>query len=157
MDKMWITVAKNIFSKDVSVINDGKIYGNNSVFYSINSKKIYKKTFMDIHGMILKQFLKLFFQQEQWRKMGVGFKNLNIEYLNEKGRWRRILKPVEITPKFDKTNNFVNKAHYMNYLIQFDEIKTKGIRINGDAGGGDHWHEDSKDYFFTSIAELAIY
>ena len=46
---------------------------------------------------------------------------------------------------------------YMNYLIQFDEIKTKGIRINGDAGGGDHWHEDSKDYFFTSIAELAIY
>ena len=29
MDKMWITVAKNIFSKDVSVINDGKIYGNN--------------------------------------------------------------------------------------------------------------------------------
>ena len=38
------------------------------------TKKIYKKTFMDIHGMILKQFLKLFFQQEQWRKMGVGFK-----------------------------------------------------------------------------------
>ena len=45
MDKMWITVAKNIFSKDVSVINDGKIYGNNSVFYSINSKKNMQKNF----------------------------------------------------------------------------------------------------------------
>ena len=88
---------------------------------------------------------------------GGWFQNLNIEYLNQKGRWRRILKPVEITPKFDKSNNFVNKAHYMNYLIQFDEIKTKGIRISGNAGGGDHWHEDSKDYFFTSIAELAVY
>ena len=95
-------------------------------------KKIYKKTFMDIHGMILKQFLKIIFNRNNGGKWG-WFQNLNIEYLNEKGRWRRILKPVEITPKFDKTNNFVNKAHYMNYLIQFDEIKTKD-KNNGDAG-----------------------
>ena len=157
MDKMWITVAKNIFSKDVSVINDGKIYGNNSVFYSINSKKNIQKNFYGYTWNDTKTISKIIFSTGTMEENGGWFQNLNIEYLNEKGRWRRILKPVEITPKFDKSNNFVNKAHYMNYLIQFDEIKTKGIRINGDAGGGDHWHEDSKDYFFTSIAELAIY
>ena len=52
-------------------------------FFIVSIKKNIQKTFMDIHGMILKQFLKLFFQQEQWRKMG-WFQNLNIEYLNEK-------------------------------------------------------------------------
>ena len=36
-------------------------------------------------------------------------------------------------------------------------MKLKQSANYGDAGGGDHWHEDSKDYFFTSIAELAVY
>jgi hypothetical protein len=48
------------------------------------------------------------------------------------------------------------KPHFAEYLINFDVVKTKAIRIIGKAGGGSHWYKKRIPYF-TSITELKVH
>ena len=154
---MWITVGKKIFSNDVSIINDGKYHGDNSVFYSINDSN---KSFIDYYGYEwenTKLIGNIVFRTGSMEENGGWFKNIEIEYINNKGDWIKLKEGFSISPEFDNSNSALNKSHFVDYLIDFSPIKTKGIRITGYAGGGDHWHESSKNSYFTSITELEVY
>jgi hypothetical protein len=156
-DKMWITVGKKIFSNDVSIINDGKYLGDNSVFYSINDSN---KSFIDYYGYEwdnTKLIGNIVFRTGSMEENGGWFKNIEIEYINDKGNWEKLSDGFSISPEFDNSNSALNKSHFVDYLIEFSPINTKGIRITGYAGGGEHWHELSKNSYFTSITELEIY
>ena len=156
-DKMWITVGKKIFSNDVSIINDGKYHGDNSVFYSINDSN---KSFIDYYGYEWenpKLIGNIVFRTGSMEENGGWFKNIEIEYINNNGDWVKLKEGFSISPEFDNSNSALNKSHFVDYLIDFSPINTKGIRITGYAGGGDHWHELSKNSYFTSITELEVY
>ncbi|MDG2397662.1 MAG: ADP-ribosylglycohydrolase family protein [Flavobacteriaceae bacterium] len=156
-DNMWITVGKNLFSDNISIINDGKIGGDRSVFYSIDNAKTPHEDYYGYKWETPVNIGNIVFTTGSMEENGGWFKNLKVEIINKKGVWEKIKTPIQILPKFDFSNNFINKAHFMSYRIQFDEVKTSGIRIIGDAGGVDHYHHGSKNVFFTSITELEIY
>jgi len=155
-DKMWITVGRNLLSDNVSIINDGKMFGESSVFYSITDSEL---PHQDYYGYLWNQEREIgniIFRTGPMEENGSWFQSLRVEYLNDSGTWTSASNLV-ILPKFDTTNEALNKAHFMNYRLKFNPVKSTGIRIIGDAGGGTHWDIDSKNIYYTSITELAVY
>ncbi len=155
-DKMWITIGRNLLSNNVSIINDGKWSGDGSVFYSINNSKLPHE---DYYGYLWKQEKEIgniAFRTGPMEENGTWFQSLRVEYLDESGKWATAGE-LDIFPTFDTTNLALNKAHFINFRLKFKPVKSTGIRIIGDAGGGSHWEINSSNIYYTSITELAIY
>ena len=155
-DNMWLTVGRNLLSDNVSIINDGKWSGDCSVFYSINDSK---SPHEDYYGYLWKQEKEIgniAFRTGPMEENGSWFQSLRVEYLDNSGKWA-IANELDIFPTFDTTNLALNKAHFVNFRLQFTPVKSTGIRVIGNAGGGTHWEKNSKNIYYTSITELEVY
>ena len=155
-DAMWVTVGKNLLSDDVSVINDGRWTGDRSVFYSVNDANGPREDFYGYRWEEPRSIANLAFRTGTMEENGAWFTSLRAEYLDEAGSWTEV-EDLAVSPEFDTTNLELNKAHYTLYRVGFEPVRTRGIRIIGQAGGGSHWHEPSNNIFYTSITELAVY
>ena len=155
-DAMWVTVAKNLLSDEVSVVNDGTWTGDGSVFYSVNGASGPREDHYGYRWEEHRSVATLVFRTGTMEENGAWFTSLRAEYLNEAGEWTGV-EDLEIHPVFDTTNLELNKAHYTQYRLGFEPVRTRGIRIIGSAGGGSHWHEPSNGIHYTSITELAVY
>ncbi|HOI88170.1 MAG TPA: ADP-ribosylglycohydrolase family protein [Lentimicrobium sp.] len=158
MDSCWYTFGKSLYAKTVDVINDGKIYGPGSVFYSLAAKaKIPKVDYYGYGWNEAKTVGMIVFNTGGMEEFGGWFTSLSVQYLNEAGRWA----PVEnytLSPPLPASDIVFIQPHYAEYVLKFDPVTTKGIRILGDAMVQDHWNKYTKNVSaFTSITELSVY
>ena len=72
--------------------------------------------------------------------------------------WTKI-ENIDISPKLNTDNSQWLKPAFMDFLVSFPKIETKGIRIIGLSGGIEK--DAANAYlgieYYTSIAELAVY
>jgi hypothetical protein len=158
LDSCWYTFGKSMYAKTIDVINDGKVRGEGSVFYSLAAKANIPK--VDYYGYGWnepQQVSMMAFHTGGMEEFGGWFTSLNVQYQDESGKWV----PVEnmiMTPSLPESNVVFNQPHFVEYVIRFDPVKTKGIRIIGDAMVQGHWNKYTKNVSsFTSITELSVY
>jgi hypothetical protein len=158
LDSCWYTFGKSLYAKTVDVINDGKVRGEGSVFYSLAAKANIPK--VDYYGYGWnepQQVSMMAFHTGGMEEFGGWFTSLNVQYQDESGKWV----PVEnltMTPPLPESNVVFYQPHFVEYVIRFDPVKTKGIRIIGDAMVQGHWNKYTKNVSsFTSITELSVY
>jgi len=158
LDSCWYTFGKSMYSNTVDVIRDGKTTGVNSVFYSLAAKAKLPK--VDYYGYEWKEAQDIdmiTFHTGGMEEFGGWFTSLNVQYKNEKGKWVSVPKNV-FTPPLPETDIVFFQPHFVEYVISFPAVKTKAIRIIGDAAIQDHWNKYTKNISgFTSISELSVY
>jgi hypothetical protein len=158
LDSCWYTFGKSMYAKDISVINDGKTSGEGSVFYSLAAKAKIPK--VDYYGYGWKQPRKismLALHTGCLEEFGGWFTSLNVQYMNESGKWVPVEK-ITISPPLPETDIVFYQPHFVEYVISFETVETKAIRIIGDAKVQDHWNKFTKQVSaFTSITELSVY
>lgn len=158
LDSCWHTFGTSLYAKDVKVINDGLTGGQGSVFYSLAAKAKIPK--VDYYGYGWKQPQKissLVLNTGGMEEFGGWFTSLNVQYLNEAGRWVPV-ETISINPPLPASDIVFIQPHFAEYVISFEPVTTKGIRIIGDAMIQDHWNKYTKNVSgFTSITELSVY
>lgn len=158
LDSCWVTFGKSLYAGDVSVINDGKKYGRESVFYSLASKSKMPK--VDYYGYgwnDSRQVSMVCLSTGGMEEFGGWFTSLNVQYLNEAGRWVSV-ENAAVKPSLPASDIVFIQPHYAEYMISFNPVSTKGIRIIGDAAVQGHWNKYTKNVSgFTSITELSVY
>lgn len=158
LDSCWTTFGKSMYAGKVDIIRDGKVNGEGSVFYSIAAEAKIPK--VDYYGYEWKEdqvIDMMAFHTGGMEEFGGWFTSLNVQYKNDEGKWV----PVEntaINPPLPKTDIVFFQPHFAEYVISFKPVKTKAIRIIGDAAIQDHWNKYTKKVSgFTSISELSVY
>lgn len=158
LDSCWTTFGNSMYANTPEIIRDGKLNGTGSVFYSLAAKAKIPK--VDYYGYEWKddQVIDMIvFNTGGMEEFGGWFTSLNVQYKNEEGKWV----PAEgtsINPPLPETDIVFFQPHFAEYIISFNPVKTKAIRIIGDAMIQDHWHKYTKNVSgFTSIAELGVY
>jgi hypothetical protein len=158
LDSCWTTFGKSIYAKNAEIIRDGKINGVGSVFYSLAAKTKIPK--VDYYGYEWNEELDismLVFNTGGMEEFGGWFTSLNVQYKNEDEKWVSVQK-CTINPPLPKTDVVFFQPHFAEYVISFDPVKTKAIRIIGDAMIQDHWNKYTKNVSgFTSITELSVH
>lgn len=158
LDSCWYTFGKSMYAKTPDVIRDGKLNGAGSVFYSLAAKAKIPK--IDYYGYEWKEDQNidlLVFNTGGMEEFGGWFTSLNVQYKNEAGKWVPVEK-ITINPPLPKTDIVFFQPHFAEYVISFQPVKTKAIRIIGDAMIQDHWNKYTKKISgFTSITELSVY
>ncbi len=158
LDSCWFTFGKSLYAKDVSVINDGITSGAASVFYSLAAKAKLPK--VDYYGYGWNHEVEpamIIFNTGGMEEFGGWFSSLSVQYLDPAGRWVNA-ENVRLQPGLPASGEVFIQPHNAQYLITFDKVKTKGIRIIGDAAIQSHWHKYTKNVSgFTSITELSVY
>ncbi len=158
LDSCWYTFGKSMYAKDVEVIRDGKTTGAGSVFYSLAAKSKLPK--VDYYGYIWKteqDVDMIAFHTGCMEEFGGWYTSLNVQYLDEKGKWQNAEK-TKIEPPMPETDIVYYQPHFVEYILSFIPVKTKGIRIIGDAKIETHWNKYTKNVSgFTSITELSVY
>jgi hypothetical protein len=158
LDSCWYTFGKPMYAKNVDVIRDGKLSGEGSVFYSLAAKSRIPKVDYFGYGWKEDQSIdKLAFHTGCMEEFGGWFTSLNVQYLNDEGKWVAV-ENQSFNPAFPKTDIVYYQPHFVEYLISFDPVKTKGIRIIGDTKVEQHWNKYTKNVSsFISITELSVY
>lgn len=158
LDSCWYTFGKSLYSKTVDVINDGRTDGPGSVFYSIAAKANIPK--VDYYGYAWKDpenIGMIAFHTGGMEEFGGWFTSLNVQYLDERGKWQPV-PDIAITPAMPESGLVFIQPHFAEYVITFAPVKTRAIRIIGDAMVQSHWNRYTKNVSaFTSITELSVY
>ncbi len=158
LDSCWTTFGNSMYAKTPEVIRDGKINGAGSVFYSLASKaKIPKVDYYGYEWESEQVIDMLVFNTGGMEEFGGWFTSLNVQYKNEEGKWLSVNNST-FSPTLPKTDVIFIQPHFAEYVISFEPLKTKAIRIIGDAMIQDHWHKYTKNVSgFTSITELSVH
>jgi hypothetical protein len=158
LDSCWYTLGKPMYAQHVEVINDGKTTGPGSVFYSLAAKaKIPKVDYYGYGWKTPQKISMMALHTGCLEEFGGWFTSLNVQYLNEAGKWTPVEK-ISITPPLPETDIVFFQPHFVEYVISFDPVETKAIRIIGDAKIESHWNKYTKQVSgFTSVTELSVY
>ena len=158
LDSCWYTFGKPMYAKNVEVINDGKTSGAGSVFYSLAAKtKIPKVDYYGYGWKTPQKISMLALHTGCLEEFGGWFTSLNVQYLNEAGKWTPVEK-ISIIPALPTTDIVFFQPHFVEYVISFDPVESKAIRIIGDAKIEGHWNKYTKNVSgFTSVTELSVY
>ena len=158
LDSCWFTFGKTMYAKNVDVINDGILSGPGSVFYSLAAKtKIPKVDYFGYGWDAPQKISMLAFHTGCLEEFGGWLTSLNVQYLDEKGKWQPVIQTL-IDPPLPETDIVFYQPHFVEYTISFPTIETKAIRIIGDTKIEGHWNKYTKNVSgFTSITELSVY
>ena len=155
-DSMWVSISPSMFAKDIQIINDGKINGQGSVFYSINHSFRQKNDYYGYEWNEKKLIGLIGFHSGSMEEFGGWFRTLNVEYQDNHLNWK-LVEGLKLIPALVNGDNTELKPDFVEYLISFTPVSTKAIRIIGEAGGGEHWFSKGKTPYFTSITELSVH
>ncbi len=158
LDSCWYTFGKPMYAKNVEVINDGITSGAGSVFYSLAAKtKIPKIDYYGYGWKTPQKISMLALHTGCLEEFGGWFTSLNVQYMNEAGKWVSVEK-ISISPALPATDIVFFQPHFVEYVISFPTVETKAIRIIGDAKIEGHWNKYTKNVSgFTSVTELSVY
>lgn len=158
LDSCWTTFGNSMYSDTPEIIRDGKLNGAGSVFYSLASKSKIPK--VDYYGYAWEEDQEIdmmVFNTGGMEEFGGWFTSLNVQYKNADGKWVNA-EQTSIQPGLPNTDIVFFQPHFAEYVITFKSVKTKAVRIIGDAMIQDHWNKYTKNVSgFTSIAELGVY
>ena len=91
---------------------------------------------------------------EEW---GGWFTSLEVQYQDEAGEWRTA-QLLSIEPGLDFDHSQWLKGAYIDQSLTIDPVKTRAIRIIGDAGGIEQDARNGGERrHYTAISELAVY
>jgi ADP-ribosylglycohydrolase len=154
----WITFGKPIYADTVSVINDGKVNGDGSVFYSIEGK--FNKPKIDWFGYEWKEpkdINMMAFNGGCLEEFGGWFTDVDIQYRDETGHWKNV-GDFTSTPALPETDIVFFQPHFAEYVFEFPTVRTSAIRILLQTADIDHWNKPTKGTSdFISITELSVY
>ena len=158
LDSCWYTFGKSMYAKKVDIINDGITDGPGSVFYSLAAKsKIPKVDYYGYGWKTPQKISMMAFHAGCLEEFGGWFTSLNVQYLNEAGKWTPV-ENISINPALPATDVVFYQPQFAEFVISFQTVETKAIRIIGDAKIQDHWNKYTKNVSgFTSITELSVY
>lgn len=158
LDSCWYTFGKSMYAKEVDVINDGKTTGAGSVFYSLAAKTKIPKVDYYGYGWDTSQKVSMIaLHTGCLEEFGGWFTSLNVQYMNEAGQWVPV-ENISFVPALPETDVVFYQPHFVEYVISFNTVETKAIRIIGDAKIQDHWNKYTKQVSgFTSVTELSVY
>ncbi len=158
-DAMWLSVPRSFYAEDLEpIIRDGQTLGSGSTFYSIEGEVAQQRDFYG-YEWVEEQWIGLIaYHTGTVEENGGWFKTLKAEYRDGAGNWREVedfvLSP-KLPPELPEGVNPYNKPHFVEYLLAFKPVRTKAVRIVGEAGSASHWK--SKKIPFTSISELTVH
>ncbi len=154
----WITFGHPMYADNVNVINDGIKNGVGSVYYSLAGLNIEPKIDFFGYGWDQEQQINmLVLNMGCLEEFGGWFTSLNIQYIDENGRWANIA-GYKSTPELPETNIVFFQPHFAQFVLEFPTVKTTGIRIIMDTKLQEHWHKYTKNVTgFISITELGVY
>lgn len=158
LDSCWFTFGKPIYAPNVNVINDGITYGEGQIFYSLAAKANIPKVDYYGFGWKTEQNISMIaFQSGCLEEFGGWFTSLNVQYLNDKGKWVSVSN-LKMSPELPASDVVFIQPQNAEYILSFESVSTKGIRIIGDAAVAKHWNKYTKKVSgFTSITELSVY
>ncbi|WP_445733571.1 ADP-ribosylglycohydrolase family protein [Mariniflexile sp.] len=158
LDSSWTTFGHSMYAKTPKIINDGVFNGANSVFYSLAAKaKIPKVDYYGYAWNEAQTMDMIVFNTGGMEEFGGWFTSLNVQYKNNEGKWVAVEKQ-SINPKLPETDIIFFQPHFAEYILTFQPVTTKAIRIIGDAAIQDHWNKYTKNVSgFTSITELSVH
>ena len=158
LDSCWLTFGKPMYAKTVDVIRDGVKKGAGSVFYSLASKSSAPKIDYFGYGWAEPQTIDMIeFNTGCLEEFGGWFSSLNIQYLDDRGRWRDVGQYTS-TPQLPETDIVFFQPHFAQFVLEFAPVTTHGIRILLDTKYQYHWHKYTRGVSnFTSITELGVY
>jgi hypothetical protein len=157
-DSMWYSYGKSLYAEKADIIRDGKTGGPQSVYYTILHNLPYPK--IDYFGYRWKEeqhIGHIGFHIGSIEENGGWYSSLAVQYMNEDGYWVNA-EHLSIMPPLSHPEDIYRQPHFIEYLISFKPLKTKAVRIIGDATLHEHWHRNSKHVSpFVSITELSVY
>jgi hypothetical protein len=158
LDSCWYTFGKSMYAGNVAVINDGITSGEGSVFYSLAAKANIPKVDYYGYGWNSPQKISMMaLHTGCLEEFGGWFTSLNVQYMNEAGKWVPVEK-ITITPPLPATSIVFFQPHFVEYVISFETVETRAVRIIGDAMVQGHWNKYTKNVSgFTSVTELYVY
>ncbi len=158
LDSCWYTFGKPMYATSVSVINDGVLNGTGSVFYSLGAKaKLPKVDYFGYGWKEAKTINMMALHTGCLEEFGGWFTSLNIQYQDENGKWIPVPKYTS-TPALPATDIVFFQPHFVEFVFEFEPVRTKAIRILDDTKVQDHWNKYTKNVSaFTSITELSVY
>jgi hypothetical protein len=153
-ESMGYSAGKSLDATSIEAIRDGRLRGPQSVYYSILNNIPYPK--VDYFG----------YRWEESQSIGhIGFHigliennggwyaSLTVQYLDEGGYWTNA-EEITIDPALSHPTDIYQQPHFIEYFISFKPIKTKAVRIIGDAPFNKNRRNISP---FVSITELSVY
>lgn len=156
--KCWITFGKPMYAHSVDVIRDGRLNGEGSVFYSLAAHADLPK--IDWFGYEWKEprtIDMLAFHTGCLEEFGGWFSSVAIQYRGEDGRWYDVGK-FHSTPELPESDDVFIQPHFVEYLFEFEPVKTTAIRMLLDCKVQEHWNKPTKGCSsFISITELSVY
>jgi hypothetical protein len=158
LDSCWYTFGKSMYAKSVDVINDGIVKGEGSVFYSLAAKANIPKVDYYGYGWDNPQKISMLaLHTGCLEEFGGWFTSLNVQYMDASGKWVPVGN-LSIEPPMPETSIVFYQPHFVEYVLRFDTIETKAVRIIGDAMVQGHWNKYTKNVSgFTSVTELCVY
>lgn len=156
--KSWITFGKPMYAKHVDVINDGILKGDGSVFYSLAAEsKIPKVDYFGYRWSESKNINMVALHTGCLEEFGGWFSSMNIQYMGKDGRWYDVGQFTS-TPALPENDIVFFQPHFVEYIFEFQPVKTNAIRIIGDTKIQEHWNKATKNTSsFFSITELSVY
>ena len=157
-DSMWYSFGRSLYAPSVDVIKDGKLRGEQSVYYSIlNNSALPKIDYFGYEWKTPQVIGHIGFHTGAMEENGGWFSSLNVQYMDEKGYWVNA-ENINFEPELSHPENVYRQPHFIEYFISFKPVRTKAIRIIGDATLVHHWNENSRKVSpFISITELSVY
>ena len=155
----WYTFGLPIYAQSVSVINDGILHGEGSVFYTLAAESnLPKIDFLGYQWDEPKTINALGLHIGSVEEFGGWFSHLNIQYMDENGAWINVPEHTS-TPSLPATDNVYLQPHFVEYLFQFNApVTTKAVRILLDCKVESHFHGFTRNVSsFVSITELSAY
>ena len=155
-NSLWLTVPHSLYADTLeNIIRDGKYYGEGSTFYSITNDPEKKIDYYGYQWEAPVEVGVISLHTGSVEEMGGWFNSLDVEYMNEQGKWEKVNRGKIIPGLPEDVNTFI-RPNFVEYILTFQPVTTKAIRIIGTAGGLEHWHENII-YHFSSITELSVY
>lgn len=154
----WFTYGLPMYASSVNVINDGIVNGEGSVFYSLAAESNQPKVDYYGYGWKKEQNISMVaLHTGCMEEFGGWFTSLNVQYLDESGKWQAVSN-MQMKPSLPETSSVYIQPNFVEYVMTFSPVKTKAIRVIGDAAVQAHWHKYTKNVSsFTSVTELSVY
>ena len=149
-----IDTPPTVFSDSVEVIRDGRRTGDGATFVSLGAGSDPRSDAYGYEWAEPKKIGLLAFSTGFLEEASGWFTALNVEWSDTSGVWN-VVKNLRSTPSFPDGNDPVSKTHFAEYLLQFDPVEARAIRITGPVGSARGLVKNPP--LFTSISELGAY
>lgn len=154
-DATEVLVNDNVSTDPVAVIRDGQRRGQ--TFYNRTLSTEPRRNFYGYRWEQPQSIGALWLNTGLPEEWGGWFTSLDVQYLDEEGRWNSV-NDLNVTPPINLENAQWLKGSYIDHLLSFSPVKTRAIRLIGQAGGIE---QDARNggqrRHYSALSELQVH